>query len=174
MQIHNIVAEDDPERIFSDGTIETALEAKQQGKIRFIGFTGHHWPHLFRRMLVKDFSWDTVQHPVNPLDAQHRSFTNDILPILNERGIGAIAMKILSGGHLLKAGITPEEAISYALSQPVSTMVIGIDSLEYLQQNLTIIRNWIPLSNEEQAKLVERVAPWANSGQLEKYKIDPE
>lgn len=87
LQFHNILAEDDPERTFSEGAIEAVLEAKRLGKIRFIGFSGHRWPHLFRRMLEKDFPWDTVQHPVNRLNAQYRSFTREALPILNERAM---------------------------------------------------------------------------------------
>lgn len=174
LQFHNIVAANDADRIFSHGAIEAALDAKQQGKIRFIGFTGHHWPHLFHLMLEKEFSWDTVQHPLNPLDAQYRSFARDILPLLNERHIGIIAMKIFSGGNLLKIDVTPREAISYALSQKISTMVLGIDSLEHLSQNLQIVRNWQPMPAEEQDELVKRVAPWASGGQLERYKTDPE
>jgi len=124
LQFHNIAHEEDPARIF-DGTIEAAVEARQNGKIGFIGFTGHHWPHLFHRMLERDFAWDTVQLPINLLDAHYRSFSREILPLLIARGIGTIGMKGLSGGEILKAGISAREAISYSLSLPITPSSSG-------------------------------------------------
>jgi aryl-alcohol dehydrogenase-like predicted oxidoreductase len=170
VQFHEIVHEGEPARIFSEGAIEAAVEARDAGKIRFIGFTGHRWPHLFLEMLAKDFAWDTVQFPANLLDAQYRSFTGEILPLLTERGIGAIGMKSLAGGQILKIDISVKEAISYALSLPIHSLVSGMDSLKVLEQNLEIVRSWKPLSTEEQATLLERVAPHAGDGHLERYK----
>lgn len=173
LQFHNIAHEEDPDRI-CEGTIEAAVEARQNGKIGFIGFTGHHWPHLFHRMLDRDFSWDAVQLPTNLLDAHYRSFSREILPLLTARGIGIIGMKSLAGGEILQAGVSAREAITYALSLPVSTLVIGIDSLELLAENLKVVRSWVPLTEEERRHLLERVAPWAGDGRLEHYKTDPE
>ena len=170
VQFHEIIHEGEPGRIFSEGAIEAAVEARDVGKIRFIGFTGHRWPHLFREMLAKDFAWDTVQFPANLLDAQYRSFTGEILPLLTERGIGAIGMKSLASGQMLKTDVSVREAISYTLSLPIHTLVSGIDSLDVLKQNLDIVRAWKPLSNEQQATLLERVAPHAGDGHLEHYK----
>lgn len=172
LQFHEIIHEGEPDRIFSEGAIEEAIRAQEEGKIRFIGFTGHRWPHLFKQMLEKDFEWDTVQMPTNLLDYHYRSFTKEILPILVERGVGIIGMKSLggSGAPISKTGITPQEAISYALSLPIHTLVSGMDSLEVLAQNLEIVRNWRPLSDEEQGQLLERIAPWAADGRLEHYK----
>ena len=172
LQFHEIIHEGEPDRIFSEGAIEEAIKAREEGKIRFIGFTGHRWPHLFRQMLEKDFEWDTVQMPTNLLDYHYRSFTKEILPILVERGIGIIGMKSLggSGARILKSGITAQDAISYALSLPIHTLVSGLDSLEILSQNLEIVRNWKPLSDEERSTLLERIAPWATDGRLENYK----
>jgi len=172
LQFHEIIHEGEPDRIFSQGAIEEAIKAREEGKIRFIGFTGHRWPHLFKEMLGKGFEWDTVQMPTNLLDYHYRSFTKEILPILVQRGIGIIGMKSLagSGARLLDTGITPQEAISYALSLPIHTLVSGIDSLELLVQNLEIVRNWRPLSEEERNRLLERIAPWAADGHLEHYK----
>ena len=172
LQFHEIIHEGEPDRIFSEGAIEEAIKAREKEKIRFIGFTGHRWPHLFRQMLEKDFEWDTVQMPTNLLDYHYRSFTKEILPILVERGIGIIGMKSLggTGARILKSGITAQEAISYALSLPIHTLVSGIDSLEILAQNLEIVRNLEPLSDEERSTLLEQIAPWATDGRLENYK----
>ncbi len=170
LQFHEIIHEGEPERIFSEGAIEEAIEARDAGRIRFIGFTGHRWPHLHREMLDKDFLWDTIQFPTNLLDAHFRSFTNEILPVVQKRGIGIIGMKSLAGGHILKANITPEEAITYALSLPIDTLVSGIDSLEVLTQNLKIVRSWKPLLEKKKNNLLHRIAPFAGDGHLEWYK----
>lgn len=170
LQFHEIIHEGEPSRIFSEGAIEEALRARKEGKIRFIGFTGHKWPRLFRQMLEKDFDWDTVQMPLNALDYHFRSFTGEILPILVERGTGVIAMKTLAGSRLLRTGLTPREGIIYALSLPVHTAVTGVDSLEVLQQNLEIARTFQPLTEKEMDELRERVRHRAADGQLEYYK----
>lgn len=170
VQFHEIVNEGDPDKIFSQGAIEAALEAREAGKVRFIGFTGHRWPHLFREMLDHDFPWDTVQFPANLLDAQYRSFTQEILPILNERGIGAIGMKSLAGGHLLETGVSARDAMRYALSLPIDALVSGMDSLEVLAKNVETARAWEPLSDEETEKLLAQTASDAVDGHLERYK----
>jgi predicted aldo/keto reductase-like oxidoreductase len=170
LQFHEVVQEGVPQRIFSEGAIEAALAAREAGKIRFIGFTGHRWPRLLREMLDQNFAWDTAQFPANLLDARYRSFTGQILPILKERGIGAIGMKSLAGDRILQTGISPQEAIAYALSLPIDVLVSGMDSIEILEQNLKIARNWLPLTEDEQKALLERVTPWAEDGHLEYYK----
>ena len=170
VQFHEIVNEGDPEKIFTQGAIEAAIKAKDEGKIRFIGFTGHRWPHLFREMLEYDFPWDTVQHPVNLLDAQYRSFTQEILPLLTARGIGAIGMKSLAGGSLLETGISAKDAIHYSLSLPIDTLVSGMDSVEVLEKNLNIVRNWFQLSAIVMDDLEQQASTFAADGHLEKYK----
>jgi predicted aldo/keto reductase-like oxidoreductase len=174
LQFHEIIHEGEPDRIFSQGAIEEAIRAREQGKIRFIGFTGHRWPHLLKQMLEKDFEWDTVQMPINVLDHHYRSFTKEILPILMERGIGIIGMKSLagSGAWIVKTGITPQEAISYALSSPIHTLVSGMDSLGVLRENIETARKWQPLSEEDRNQLLERAALWAKDGRLEHYKME--
>jgi len=171
LQFHEIIHEGEPEQIFSQGAIEEAIEAREAGKIRFIGFTGHRWPHLLQEMLAKDFSWDTIQFPTNLLDAHFRSFTKQILLVVEKRGIGIIGMKSLAGGQMLKTEISSEEAITYVLSLPIDTLVSGIDSLEVLTQNLKIVRSWRPLSEEKKNNLVHKIAPFAGDGHLEWYKI---
>ena len=169
LQFHEVVRDKDPPSILND-VLEAAVRAREAGKFRFLGFTGHRWPYLFRQMLESGYAWDTVQFPANLLDAQYRSFTKAILPILRERGIGAIGMKSLAGGELLKTGVSPSEGIAYALSMPIDTLVSGIDSLEILSQNLATVRGWTPLTEVEQQDLLERTAPYADDGHLEKYK----
>lgn len=172
VQFHAINEEGEPDRIFSEGAIGEAVKAREEGKIRYIGFTGHRWPDLFDEMLEHDFDWDTAQMPINLLDAHFRSFSSQILPTLLERGIGVIGMKSLSAGWLLKTDVTAAEGISYALSQPVDTVVTGIDSIEVLQQNLEIARSWEAMSRERQAELLEQVSVQAQDGALERYKTD--
>lgn len=174
LQFHEIIHEGEPDRIFSEGAIEEAVKAREEGKIRFIGFTGHRWPHLFKQMLEKDFQWYTVQMPVNLLDYHYRSFTKEILPILMERGIGVIGMKSLagSGTRILKTGVTAKEAISYALSSPIHVLVSGIDSVDVLRENVKIAREWQPLAEADRKQLLDRVAAWARFGQLEHYKME--
>ena len=172
LQFHEIIQEGVPQRIAGEGALEAALRAREAGKIRFIGFTGHRWPHLLREMLDLDFEWDAAQFPANLLDAQYRSFTGQILPLLKSRGIGAIGMKSLAGDRILQTGVSPREAMSYSLSLPIDVLVSGIDSMAVLEQNLAIVRNWQPLTDEEQTALLDRVAPFAGDGRLEYYKTD--
>ncbi|MDY7017723.1 MAG: aldo/keto reductase [Nitrospirota bacterium] len=171
-QFHEVVYEDDPDLIFAkDGGIEAAYEAKKSGKVRFVGFTGHKDPKIHLDMLSKGYDWDTVQMPVNVLDAHFRSFQKQVLPVLVERNIGAIAMKTLADGHLLKAGVvTPREALTYVWSQPVSTIVSGMDSLELVRNQARLASNFVPLSAEEQEKLLQRTAKAAKGGAFEPFK----
>jgi predicted aldo/keto reductase-like oxidoreductase len=171
-QFHEIIYEDDPKMIFSkNGGIEAAEQARRDGKIRFIGFTGHKDPSLFTQMLKQDYEWDAVQMPVNVLDPHFRSFQKEILPVLVERKIGIIAMKTLAGGHLLAPKIvTPQEALTYTWSQPVSTIVSGMDSRELLMANIQTAREFTPMSQEAQAKLLERTRSVASSGEYEPFK----
>jgi aryl-alcohol dehydrogenase-like predicted oxidoreductase len=170
VQFHEVVDEGVPGRIFGEGAIEAALKARDAGKIRFIGFTGHRWPHLHLEMLGHDFPWDTAQFPINVLDAQFRSFSLRVLPVLKARGIGAIGMKSLAGGNLTDAGVSAADAIRYVLSQPIDALVSGIDSLEILATNLEIARNWTPMGDEEQQRLLDTTEPFAGDLRIEHYK----
>ena len=116
------------------GALEAALAAREAGKIRYIGFTGHKSPHILQRMLDMDFEWDTCQLPINVLDVHYRSFQKEILPELNRRKIGAIGMKSLGGrGQLVSdLGLTAQECRRYSLSLPISTLICGIQSQENL------------------------------------------
>jgi aryl-alcohol dehydrogenase-like predicted oxidoreductase len=172
-QIHEVIYEDDPDRHFAPGgAAEALLEAKKQGKVRFIGFTGHKHPKIHLKMLAHDFPFDTCQMPLNVFDGTYRSFEQEVLPELNRRGIAPLAMKTLSGnGDPIKRRIiTVEEALRYVMSLPVATIVSGIDSREVLKQNLDIARRFTPMSAQEMAALRTRVGTYAADGRFELFK----
>lgn len=172
-QIHEVVYEDDPDRHFAPGgAADALLEAKRQGKVRFVGFTGHKHPALHLKMLAHDFPFDTCQLPLNVFDGTYRSFEREVLPVLNERGIAPIGMKSLSGNaEPIKQGIvTPEEAMRYVLSLPIASLVSGIDSRQVLRQNLDIVRRFTPMTLAERESLRARVAPYAHDGRFELFK----
>jgi aryl-alcohol dehydrogenase-like predicted oxidoreductase len=172
-QIHEVIYANDPDRHFAPGgVIEAMLQAKRQGKVRFLGFTGHKDPAIHLKMLQQDFSFDTCQLPLNVFDGTYRSFEQAVLPVLNERGIAPLAMKSLSGnGDAVKRGVvSAEEALRYVLSLPVATVVSGIDSREVLQQNLAIARTFTPMTVAQMEGLRNRVSPHAKDGQFELFK----
>jgi aryl-alcohol dehydrogenase-like predicted oxidoreductase len=172
-QIHEVVYEDDPDRHFvPGGAADALLEAKRQGKVRFIGFTGHKDPKIHLKMLARDFPFDTCQMPLNVFDGTYRSFEHEVLPVLNQRGIAALGMKSLSGNaEPIKQGIvTPEEALRYVLSLPVASLVSGVDSRQVLQQNLGIVRRFTPMTVAEMQALRTRMERYAMDGQFERFK----
>jgi len=172
-QIHEVVYEDDPDRHFvPGGAADALLEAKRQGKVRFIGFTGHKDPKIHLKMLAHDFPFDTCQMPLNVFDGTYRSFEQDVLPVLNQRGIAPLGMKSLSGNaEPIKQGIvTPDEAIRYVLSLPIASLVSGIDSREVLKQNLDIARRFTPMTAVEMGALRTRVGRHASDGRFELFK----
>ncbi|MBI3119029.1 MAG: aldo/keto reductase [Candidatus Hydrogenedentes bacterium] len=157
--------------IFELGAIEAAEEARQQGKVRFVGFTGHKDPDIFKDMLSRGYSWDTVQMPINVMDPHYRSFIREILPILTERQIGAIAMKTLGGGHVLQANVVaPEEALRFSWSQPVATLISGMSDRETLHKNVELARNFSPMPEDQQATLLEKTKEFAIVGKYEPFK----
>jgi len=172
-QLHEVVWDDDPDWIFAPGgSAEALLKAKEQGKVRFIGFTGHKSPAIHKKMLSQGFPWDAVQMPINVLDAHYESFQNEIVPMCHAQGIAVLGMKSMAGGHLLKsgAGITPAEALRYAMSQAVSTIISGMPSLAQLEQNLEVARNFTPMTATEQDELRARAAAAAGKGEFEPFK----
>jgi uncharacterized protein len=172
-QIHEVVYLDDPDRHFAPGgAAEALLEAKRQGKVRFIGFTGHKDPKIHLKMLAHDFPFDTCQMPLNVFDGTYRSFEQEVLPVLTQRGIAPIGMKSLSGNaEPIKQGlVTPEEALRYVLSLPIASLVSGIDSRDVLRQNLDIVRRFVPMTVAEMQDLRTRVARYAMDGRFELFK----
>lgn len=172
-QFHEVVYEADPGMIFAeqDGGIEAAIEAKESGKVRFIGFTGHKDPRIFLDMLSRDYEWDAVQMPVNVLDAHFKSFQKEVLPILRNRGIGAIAMKSTGSGFVLRSGAaTPQECLRYAWSQPIDTIVSGMENMDLLRENVQFAKSFQPLSQEEESQLLAKAKEPALSGEFEPFK----
>src|SRR5271154_1436219 len=173
-QIHEVVYENDPELIFAqNGAAEALLAAKQQGKVRFIGFTGHKDPEIHLKMLSHDFPFDTIQMPLNCCDATFRSFETQVLPEANRRGMAALGMKSLGGsGELVKFGaVTAEQGLRYAMSLPVATTISGIDSMQVLDQNLRVAVNFQPLAEAEMQNLRDQCRLAAADGHLELFKV---
>jgi predicted aldo/keto reductase-like oxidoreductase len=172
-QFHEIVYDNDPDWIFAKGgAIETALKAKEQGKIRYLGFTGHKDPSIHLKMLEKPYQWATAQMPLNVMDGQFRSFQHKVVPVLNSRGIAPIGMKSLGGtGKIIADGVVSvDEALRYVLSLPIATLVSGIDSEKVLDQNLKIVREFKPMTAEEKAAVETKVGPYAGDGRFELFK----
>lgn len=176
-QVHECVYYNDPELHFrSGGVIEAVVEAKRQGKVKFIGFTGHKHPDIHLEMLKRadehGLKFDTVQMPLNAFDATFRSFEKNVLPEARRRGMGALGMKSLGGGGqpLQQGAITVEEALRYAMSLPVATTISGIDSLPVMKQNLEIARTFKPMTQAEAERLRQRCRALAGDGHLELYK----
>jgi predicted aldo/keto reductase-like oxidoreductase len=176
-QIHECVYYNDPERHFARGGVVEALErAKAQGKVRYVGFTGHKDPEIHLRMLSFDFPFDACQLPLNGFDAHFRSFQTRVLPELERRRIAAIGMKSLGGDArvIKKKAVQISDALRYAMSLPVCTTVSGIDSLKVLRQNLRIARGFSPMNARERTAYEQGLAENALDGRFELYKVSAE
>jgi aryl-alcohol dehydrogenase-like predicted oxidoreductase len=172
-QIHECVYYDEPELHFARGGVVEALDkARQQGKVRYVGFTGHKDPAIHLRMLAHDYPFDSCQLPLNGFDASFHSFEQQVLPELNRRGIAPIGMKSLGGdgGPISRKAVKVADALRYAMSLPVATTVSGIDSLAVLKQNLKIASTFKPMTASEMAAYRARCARWAGDGRFELYK----
>jgi predicted aldo/keto reductase-like oxidoreductase len=176
IQFHEIIRMTDPERIFAEGgAMEAVQEAKTAGKIRYIGFTGHKNPDIHLKMLQtashRGFKFDTVQMPLNVMDAHYESFEKKILPLLVDGNVGVLGMKPMGANIILKSkAATPTECLHYAMNLPTSVVITGCDSLEILQQAFEAARNFRPLAEKEVAALLARTAPHAGKGEFELYK----
>jgi uncharacterized protein len=173
-QIHEVIFDNEPAMHFARGGVVEALDrAREQGKVRYVGFTGHKNPAIHMAMLAYDYQWDSCQLPLNCFDASFRSFEQDVLPELNRRGIAPIGMKSLGGdARMVKAkAVTAQDALRYALSLPVATTVSGMESRRVLKQNLAIARGFRPMPVRDREKLRRRTAAGAQDGRYELYKI---
>jgi aryl-alcohol dehydrogenase-like predicted oxidoreductase len=176
-QIHECVYYNDPERHFAPGGVVEALtRAREQGKVRYVGFTGHKDPAIHLRMLSFAFPVDACQLPLNGFDASFRSFQEQVLPELARQRIAAIGMKSLGGdGRVVKKkAARVGDALRYAMSLPVCTTVSGIDSLRVLRQNLAIARGFSPMTARERTAYEERLLDAALDGRFELYKTTAE
>jgi aryl-alcohol dehydrogenase-like predicted oxidoreductase len=172
-QIHEVIYYNDPDLIFRpNGAAEALATAKQQGKVRFVGFTGHKDPSIHLRMLKQGFPFDTVQMPLNAFDATFRSFETQVLPEAAKQGVAVLGMKSLGGsGEMVTNGaITAEEGLRYAMSLPVATTISGMDSVGVLEQNLAIARGFRPMADAEMQTLRDRVKMYAADGRYELFK----
>ena len=176
VQHHEILRYEDPHRIFDEQGANAALiEARDAGKIRFIGFTGHKDPHIHLYMLevAKEFGFefDTVQMPLNVMDAHYRSFEKLVLPELVQQNIGVLAMKTLANGTILESKTASAiECLQYAMNLPVSVVITGCESMENLEQALTAARTFKPLGDAEVSALLARTAKAASRGEYELFK----
>ena len=172
-QVHEVIYDSDPDLHFAAGGVIEALEqARREGKVRFVGFTGHKDPALHLRMLAHDFPFDACQLPLNCFDASFRSFEQQVLPEINRRGIAPIGRKSLGGeaGMITKRAVTAVEALRYAMSLPVATTVSGIDSPRVLRQNLRVARGFAPMTARQMEALRRRCLAQAADGRYELYK----
>lgn len=176
LQFHEVIRFDDPDRIFAKGgAIEAFLDAKKAGKVRYIGFTGHKDPAIHLYMLqVADkhgFKFDTVQMPINVMDAHFRSFEQKVLPELAKRNIGVLGMKSMGDSTILKSGkVNALECLHYALSRPTSVVITGIEKPEILEQAFKAAHSYKEVTPEQITALLARTEPLAASGEWELFK----
>jgi aryl-alcohol dehydrogenase-like predicted oxidoreductase len=178
-QFHENIRLEDPDRFFADaGAAEAMLQAKQEGKIKFMGFTGHKDPSVHLRMLEMadkhNFPFDTAQMPINVMDAHFRSFEKEVVPVLVEKQIALLGMKSMGDKNILTSKtVTPLECLQYALSRPTSVVITGIDSMPILDQAFEAARTYASLSKADIAKILEKTAELAMTGKFEPFKTTP-
>lgn len=176
LQFHEVIRDSDPERIFSrGGGMEAVEEAKRQGKVRYIGFTGHKSPDIHYKMLqtafAHNFTFDAVQMPLNVMDAHYDSFEKKVLPVLVKHNIGVLGMKPMGDAIILKSKTAaPVECLHYAMNLPTSVVITGCDSMEILRQALAAARSFKPMGKEELESLLAKTAPASANGKFEEYK----
>jgi aryl-alcohol dehydrogenase-like predicted oxidoreductase len=176
VQHHEVIRYEDPHRIFDEAGANAALvEARRAGKLRYIGFTGHKDPHIHLHTLEvareHGFTFDTVQMPLNVMDAHYRSFEKLVLPALVRLRIGVLGMKSMANGIILRSKTaTPTECLHYAMNLPTSVVITGCDSLEILDQALEAARTFRPLSETELQQLLAKTKTAAMKGEFEPFK----
>ena len=176
MQFHEVIRDTDPDRIFgAGGGMEAMLEAKKAGKVRYVGFTGHKSPDIHLKMLNTafghNFTFDSVQMPLNVMDAHFNSFGERVLPVLTKHNIGVLGMKPMGDAIILKSKtVTAIECLHYAMNLPTSVVITGCDSLPILEQALKAARTFHPLSQEEVSVILAKTDQAARKGQYEEYK----
>ncbi len=172
-QIHGVTFPNDPDLFLRPNGAAEALErAKKDGKVRFVGFTGHKDPDIHLAMLDTGFAFDAVQMPLNPFDANFHSFERKVLPVLNQKGIAPLGMKPIGGhGEPVQKGVfSAQELLRYAMSLPVATTISGVSTIGILEQNLKIAQGFTPLSESEMKALRERAKTYSGDGRFELYK----
>jgi predicted aldo/keto reductase-like oxidoreductase len=179
IQFHEVVRMGDPEAIFAPGgAAEAAIAARKAGKVRYIGFTGHKDPAIHLHMIETadkhGFHFDTVQMPINVMDAHFRSFQHQVIPVANQKGIGVLAMKTFAFGALIKANVAdPIEMLHYSMTLPLSVVITGMDTMPRLEQALTAAKTFKPMSQEQISTLLAKTKDLAADGHLELFKTTP-
>jgi predicted aldo/keto reductase-like oxidoreductase len=171
-QCHEVSRHDEVDQIFGpNGALEAFVKAKEQGKVRHIGFTGHHDPTVHMRLLNGYDGWETVQMPVNLIDRHYLSFLENVLPNVRKKGLGQIAMKTNAIGSITKNNIARiEECLRYAWSQDVDTVVSGVETIAQLEQNVGVLKSFKPMSKAEISSLLERTSKGKVGPEIESYK----
>lgn len=176
VQHHEVIRYEDPHRIFdADGANAALVEARDAGKIRYIGFTGHKDPHIHLHTLAlareHGFTFDTVQMPLNVMDAHYRSFERLVLPELVKDGIGVLGMKSMGDGMILKSGtVSAVECLHYALALPTAVVITGVETMDRLEQALDAARTFRPMSEADLNSLRGKTAAAASRGAFELFK----
>jgi predicted aldo/keto reductase-like oxidoreductase len=176
LQFHEIIRMEDPDRVFAaGGGMEAAVEAKKAGKIRYIGFTGHKSPDIHLKMLetadAHQFHFDSVQMPLNVMDAHYNSFGKKVLPVLVKKGIGVLGMKPMGAGIILRSKtVEPVECLHYAMSLPTSVVITGCDSVTLVEQAVGAAKTFKPMSETQVAALLAKTKDAAQNGEFEGYK----
>jgi predicted aldo/keto reductase-like oxidoreductase len=176
LQFHEVIRDTDPDRIFAaGGALEAVLQAQKEGKIRYIGFTGHKSPDIHLKMLntaaAHQFTFDSVQMPLNVMDAHFNSFEAKVLPLLVKQNIGVLGMKPMGDHFILQSKTaTAVECLHYPMNLPTSVVITGCDSLPILQQALDAARSFRPMSKAQVSELLAKTAQAAQSGEFELYK----
>jgi predicted aldo/keto reductase-like oxidoreductase len=172
MQMHEINWDNDPDWVVEKGGLAELLKMQKEGKVKHVGFTGHKSPLIHAKMMPVH-KWDTVQMPVNVCDHFYRSFVQAICPLAEKQGTGVIGMKSLGGGKgklVTDKVCTAEEALRFALSQPVASIVSGMDSMDVLKKNVATARAFKPMDAKEAEALLAKVKPQATDGRHERFK----
>ena len=175
-QIHAVTYDNDPDLAYrKGGVLEAFDQAKKQGKVRYVGFSGHKDPRLHKRMIDLGYAWDSVQFPINPFDAQFRSFQQIVLPEALKHGMAVLGMKPLCGDgapfHHGDVKLTPQQALRYAMSvDGVTTTITGMESVGVLRQNLAVAKDFQPMKQAEMQEVIAAVRPFAGDGRFEVYK----
>ena len=176
LQFHEVIRLDDPDVIFAPGgAIEAVQEARKAGKIRYVGFTGHKDPSVHLRMFETadrhGFHFDTVQMPINVMDAHFRSFLNGVAPVAQEHGTAILAMKTFGDPYILQSKtVTPIEALHFGLNSPASVVITGIDSTAVLDQAFQAVESFRPMGTQQVAAILARTKDAAMTGKFELFK----
>lgn len=172
---HEVIYDNDVEWIYDHGGLDAMQEAREQGKVRFIGFGGHKSPHIHLKLLQRGFAWDAVLMPLNPLDASFRSFEKHVLPETIRRGAAVIGIKPVASGALQQVkGVKPEDSLRYCMSLPVSSVICGMDNTAILRRNLKLATGFQAFHAGDMDALRQKARSVAGDGRAERYKTTQE